>query len=139
MKSTLKTTLTLFLFTLSPLVFATAYTVKIELALNGQSTQSEILVKSGERASISQDSKGGIQGKEKTFIEVSAKEQKPTEDSSPILLNFVIGRIGTDDKRTILASPQMIVLENKKATISMKNKEKSADDLSLSVLTIKKL
>lgn len=111
---------------------ANGYDLKMELLMNGKKvSSSRIIVREGEIGSITQET-----STEKTFIEVVAKEGE-VQNHKGIMMNFVVGYIDQDGKRTIVSRPQILTKENETAQITM-GEENGKDTISLSVVAQRK-
>ncbi len=119
----------LFLATSSPAFAAsTAYDLRMDLALDGKHVSSpRVIVKEGESATVTQEIDSQTQ-----FIEVIATPGK-IQKHAGILMKFIIGTIGPNGERTILAKPQVLATEGKPARITQNNSKSGAEQLSLSV------
>lgn len=129
-----KLTALIFCFFIASSAFASTngYDLKMEVSMNGKHVSSpRVITKEGETASITQDSNGN-----KMFVEVVATE-KPTDNKKAIHMNFVVGTISPTGEKKIEATPQIITMENEKATISVGNK-KGKSDFSLTVIAKRK-
>lgn len=115
-------------------VFASTneYDLKMDLSINGKHVSSpRVIAKEGETTSMTQDSNG-----EKIFMDVIATEQVINNKQS-ILMKFVIGRFSETGERTILSTPQIITIDNKRAQITVGDKQEK-EDLALSVIATRK-
>lgn len=122
----------------SPTLFAansaptTGYDLKMELSMNGKVVSTpRLIVRSGQTGSITEDS-----ATRKTFVEVTAMEGS-VQNHKGIIMNFVVGVIGKDGKRTVLSRPNILAKENEKAEIEVSDKE-SGETLALSVIVARK-
>lgn len=107
------------------------YDLKMDLSLNGKLVSSpRMIVKAGEKAMITQSNNS-----EESFIEVTAKEG-PIQNHKGILMNFVVGTVGKDGKRTVLSEPQILAKENEPAQITVD--EANGSKMSLSVVAKRK-
>ncbi|WP_413290623.1 hypothetical protein [Bdellovibrio sp. HCB337] len=107
-----------------------AFELQMELSIDGKKVASPSLIAlEGEKASISQRNENSKDG---SFIEVVTTQEKSETNSNMITLSFVVGTIDRDGKRTILASPRVITIENEKATVSIDQEDQ--DEVSLSVV-----
>lgn len=108
------------------------YDLKMELSMNGKKVSSpRIIVREGETGSITQETSN-----EKTFIEVVAKEGE-IQNHKGIMMNFVVGYIGQDGKRTIVSKTQILTKENETAQITVGNDD-GKETMSLSVVAQRK-
>lgn len=112
-------------------VFASnRYDLKMELSLNGKKASSpRIIVREGEIGSLTQGS-----STENTLIEVVAKEIE-IQNHKRIMMNFVVGYIGQDGKKTILSKPQILTKENETAQITVSD-DNGKETMSLSVVAL---
>lgn len=102
------------------------YDLQIELSLNGKHISSpRLTLQEGKTSTITQDTDGKT-----TFIEVTAKE-RDLKNKKAIDMQFVIGTINANGKKTITNSPNIITLENQKAEMTVG--ENTAESLSLGV------
>jgi hypothetical protein len=106
-----------------------AFDLKMELSLEGKHISSpKVIVKEGETKTIVEESNG-----QKTYIEVSAKQDKASGGKQTIYMAFVIGKIASDGSKTVISTPRITAAPNETAQISIG--EKGAPDLlSLSVI-----
>lgn len=115
-------------------VFASdsGYDLKVELSMNGKKpTQYQIIVKKGLKASIeSQTPNDG------NFIEVIANEGS-IQNHKGILMDFLVGSIDQNGKRTVVSTLQVLANENEKAQITVGN-ENGKEGLTLSVIATRK-
>lgn len=108
------------------------YSIKMDVSMKGKQISSpRVLVKAGELASIVQDSNG-----EKIFFDVVATETA-TGQKSGILMKFAVGTLSKNGERKIISSPEIIAVENEKATITVGDQD-GKEDLSLSVVATRK-
>jgi hypothetical protein len=108
------------------------YDLKLELARNGQKvTSSHVVVKEGETTTIIEK-----MGGEERFIEVTP-EKSSTFGIEGIKMKVAVGTIGPKGERTVLANPEVIVEESKKAQLTIGEMEEQ-DELSFSALLIEK-
>lgn len=121
---------------LSSTAFAasTGYDLNLELSINGKHiSSSRIVALAGEKASITQRMENSKDG---NFIEVVATEGE-IQGKKGILMNFVVGTIDRDGKKTILARPSILSTENQKAEMTV-SEENNKDSVSLSVVAQRK-
>ena len=122
-------------FLFSSVSFATTsgYELKVDLSIDGKLISSpRIITIAGEKASISQRIEKSKNG---TFIEVIAKDV-PDSVPNAIRMDFVVGTIDHDGKKTVLATPSIITLENEKAMIE--TTEDNGKSVALSVIPQRK-
>lgn len=107
---------------------STAYDLRMNLAIDGKHVSSpRVIVKEGASATITQEIDS-----QKQFIEVIATESK-IQKQAGVRMKFVIGLIGANGERTILARPQVIATEGKPAQITQNDTLSGEERLSLSV------
>ncbi len=53
-------------------------------------------------------------------------------------MKMVVGTIGKGGERTIIAKPQVLVLENHQASVALDSKDNGSQELSLSVVAQRK-
>lgn len=103
------------------------YDLKIDLSLKGKHVASpHLVVKEGEKATITPQSDNAAR-----FIEVTATEGE-VQGHKGILMNFTVGSITKDGKRTILSTPEILAKENESAQIVVGGKDGA--ELSMSVV-----
>lgn len=123
----------MFLFCSSVFASSKGYELKMELSLGGKpATSSQVMVKEGEVATITQKTET-----DETFIEVVAREHT-SKDRKTILMNFTVGTIGKDGVRKIISTPRVITNENEAAQISVHDDANKSSELSLSVVVKRK-
>jgi type II secretory pathway component GspD/PulD (secretin) len=111
------------------LAATTGYELNLDLSLNGKHVSSpRVLVKAGQTATVTEK-----MDTDETFIEVMAVEGQ-IENNKGILMDFTIGRIGTDGKRTVLSKPHILAMENEQAQVTVAENDHSPETLSLSVV-----
>lgn len=108
-----------------------AYEMKVEFSINGQVVSSpKIHTLDGESTTVTQKNEYNVE----TFVEVTATEgQGGIKDNKAILMKFKIGTI-ENGERKVLAEPQIMTIENKKAEISITNLKEDKAHVSLSVI-----
>ena len=107
-----------------------AYEMKVELSINGQVvSRPKIRTLDGEPTTVTEKSENN----EETFVEVTASEgQGEIKGNKAILMKFKIGRI-ENGERKILAEPQIMAIENKKAEMNISSHTAQNHELNLSV------
>lgn len=122
--------LAMLLFTLSNSAFASSashnnYVLKLDWSKNGKSIFSpQILVQSGKKGTVSQKTEN-----EEPFIEVLASEIKH-QGQNRLLMNFTLGYIQKNGKRTIVSQPKMMTRENESGLMTFTKKDGSEFSLS---------
>lgn len=108
-----------------------SYELQMELRIDGKKVAEPVLVAiEGTKASILQrtpDSKDG------TFIEVVASEETKEDHIGALRMNFVVGTIDRNGKRTVIAQPGIISNEASKAEVSTHDDD-GDENFSLSVV-----
>lgn len=100
---------------------APSYDLKVDLSVDGKLVSSpHLVVREGETGSIIQDTNG-----KKIYIDVVAKAHKP----KGIEMNFQYGEILANGEKQTLYTPQIIALENEKASIQMAQKGEPVHEL----------
>lgn len=106
------------------------YDLRMDLTIDGKFKSSpSVLLKEGETATIFR--KIDV---DENFIEVVATEGK---SKNGILMKFVVGKIGEDGERIILARPEILAKENQPASITLGGNEGGSEKMSLSVIATK--
>jgi len=109
------------------------YDIKMDLTIDGKKVSSpQLSVKRGETASVTQETSQG-----KTVLEVTADEGE-MDNHKGILMKFSISSLTADGTRTVLASPQILAVENERAEVTVGNPEEKGR-VSLSVSAKRKI
>jgi hypothetical protein len=104
------------------------YDLDIKLKVNGAEVSApRLLVRSGETARVTQSD-----GSESTAWEVRAVD----EDNQKIRIRFSISRTDESGHRSVISKPQMVVLENEEAELTVSGPDRKK--LTLSVMARRK-
>ncbi|MBX3020872.1 MAG: hypothetical protein KF799_04285 [Bdellovibrionales bacterium] len=104
------------------------YDIAMKLKSNGKEISAPtIVVKEGETAKLTQRDTEGT-----TFWEIVAHDQGDNQ----ILLNFKVGTISNDGKRTAVSQPRILAAENEMAEMNISRDD--AEVLTLSVVAKRK-
>ena len=110
---------------------AGSYQLKLDVTVDGKAMQSSVLtVGTGDINTISQQ-----EGKVKRFVDVTLTEVKGK--AQQVSLNFVVGNIGANGKREIIATPQMTVELGKTAQMSSGTNKGGAAQVALTATATK--
>ncbi len=109
------------------------YLLKLDLSINHKHVAaSSMLVKAGEVGTVTQKTDSGT-----TYIDALAMEGQ-LQGKSGILIQFTVGRLNAKGERVDIASPQVLVNENKEARVSMRHTGKDSERISISVVAARK-
>jgi type II secretory pathway component GspD/PulD (secretin) len=108
-----------------------SYQLDMEVTMNNETFKPQVIVKEGETGSITENS-----GKEERFVDIVATEHT-MKNKKGVLMKFVVGTIGTNGQRTIVATPQVFTLENNKATITSEGTDKKVMTLVVTPRKVK--
>lgn len=106
------------LFSSLTLAAGNGYRLDMEVTVNNETIKPQVMIKEGQMGSITEKS-----GAEEHFVEIVATEHT-MKNKKGVLMNFVVGTVGKNGQRTVLAKPQVFTLENEKATITTEGTDK---------------
>ena len=116
----------LLFFITSPLFAATPiYDMQLRVSINGKVTAPRIIAREGQTTTAYETDENG----NKTFVEATASEYT----DKMVMMNFKVGTVDANGKKTILSTPKMATMENESAAVTQVD-TKTGEKLSVGVI-----
>lgn len=105
------------------------YQLNLEVKMNGELVNfPNKTIQEGKKTTLVHNHKGKT-----VFIDILAKESEILEDErASVQMNFTLSEIKPGGKKTVLSNPQIITIENERASIAQSN-EQGQEVLSVTV------